>query len=290
MPLVCQRILDSVSFHYDVPAVDHRDAIMLQVLNHLDLQAPKPVNSPERRGDWESCWSGNLDNYVRSSYDRSRLVPDFIRPAEVLRLSQDYVLPRSATFELDFFRIQRAYLFYRYFSQCRAVSEFGCGSGFNLVALSDQIPHLSLCGLDWSRASAELVSLAGQTQRLKLDGRVFDFFHPDPSYSLATGTGVLTVCALEQTGSGFGTFLDWLIGQRPAICVHIEPLAELYDESNQSDYLALRYHRKRGYLEGFLTRLRNLESQGILEIVEVNRPYFGSLYHEGYSWVVWRPS
>jgi hypothetical protein len=49
------------------------------------------------------------------------------------------------------------------------------------------------------------------------------------------------------------------------------------------------YHRKRGYLSGFLPRLKSLEAEGRITILEAKRMFFGSLYHEGYSFVVWRP-
>jgi len=70
----------------------------------------------------------------------------------------------------------------------------------------------------------------------------------------------------------------------------MEPIEDLYDEENLLDYLALKYHRKRGYLSGYLPRLRMLEAEGKLKIMEVRRMHFGSIYQEGYSFVVWRPA
>lgn len=69
----------------------------------------------------------------------------------------------------------------------------------------------------------------------------------------------------------------------------MEPLLDLYDETNLVDALAIRYHRKREYLFGFLPHLKNLAALGKIEIMEIRRLYFGSLYHEGYSYVAWRP-
>ena len=63
---------------------------------------------------------------------------------------------------------------------------------------------------------------------------------------------------------------------------------ELYDQNDLFDYVAAAYLRKRGYLQGFLPRLRELEREGVIEILQVQRT-FGSLYHDGYSFVVWRP-
>ncbi len=71
--------------------------------------------------------------------------------------------------------------------------------------------------------------------------------------------------------------------------MHAEPLAELYDENSLIDCLALKYHRARGYLNGFLTRLTELAEEGRIEIIVKKRVPFGSHFHEGYSIVVWRP-
>jgi hypothetical protein len=69
----------------------------------------------------------------------------------------------------------------------------------------------------------------------------------------------------------------------------VEPTVELYEESELLDYLAAKFHRKRGYTEGFLPRLRELAERGALELVKVKRFNFGSLMMEGYSLMVWKP-
>ena len=62
-----------------------------------------------------------------------------------------------------------------------------------------------------------------------------------------------------------------------------------YNKNNIIDYLAIRYHKKRNYLYGYLTRLQELESEGKIEILKTQRVCFGILYHEAYSFVMWRP-
>ena len=103
------------------------------------------------------------------------------------------------------------------------------------------------------------------------------------------GFGAVTVLAMEQLGRSWGPFLDYLLAKRPSVCVHLEPLFELYDSNNLLDWLAMSYHRKRGYLEGFLPAVRKLETEGRADIIDVRRLYFGSFMHEGYSVLVWRP-
>jgi len=288
LPPPCAELAARHDFRYEVPARQRRERILAQVAEHVDSDRPTRVG--EHRAElWESCWSDNLQKFIDAGCDPEKLVPDFIKPGQPIRLKQDYVIPANPRFELDFFAVCRAFLFDRFFREAQAVYEFGCGSGFNLLALARQQPGKKLCGLDWSRSSNETLNLVGRKLGLDITGRRFDFFQPDFSLELGARAGVLTMCALEQVGARHGAFVDFLLAKRPAICVNMEPLLELYDEANPVDALAIRFHRKRGYLEGFLTRLRRLAGEGRIEILEERRFYFGSIYHEGYSYVAWRP-
>ena len=94
---------------------------------------------------------------------------------------------------------------------------------------------------------------------------------------------------MEQLGSRYQPFLEYLLENRPQICVHLEPIVELYREGNPLDQAAIRYHERRGYLAGFLTTLKTLEASGKISLLKVQRLFFGGFYHEGYSVVVWKP-
>ena len=39
----------------------------------------------------------------------------------------------------------------------------------------------------------------------------------------------------------------------------------------------------------YAPHLKDLAAKGRIEILEIRRFYFGSIYHEGYSYVAWRP-
>jgi hypothetical protein len=68
----------------------------------------------------------------------------------------------------------------------------------------------------------------------------------------------------------------------------METTYELYDQDDLFDYLSAKYLEKRGYLNGFLGRLKVLESEGAIEILGTHRT-FGSLFHDGYTLLVWKP-
>jgi len=288
LPAACAELAEAHDFHYDVPEGPSRDRIIRQVMEHIESDKPSKVGE-HRAGIWESCWSDNLQKFVEGGYDPEKLVPDFIKPDQPIRLRQDYVIPRNPRFELDFFQVCRAFLFDQFFTETASVYEFGCGSGFNLLALAKQLPGKKLIGLDWSRSSNETLNLLGSKLDLPVTGRHFDFFEPDSDMKLDAGSGVLTMCALEQIGPRHDRFVEFLLQKKPQVCVNMEPLLELYEDDNLVDYLAVRYHKKRGYLDGFLTSLRELAAAGRIEILDVRRFFFGSIYHEAYSYVAWRP-
>lgn len=229
----------------------------------------------ERQALWERCYKDSL------------VIPPFlVKPKnQPVRLAGRYVLPQNTFFEADFLAVVRAYLFDKYFTNLRSVAEFGCGTGHNLLALVKQQPDKMVIGLDWSEEALKKVTSLG-IRVLK-----FDLFNParEESYKLR-GVGVLTIGALEQVGNRFEPFLNYLLYFAcPSICVHLEPIVELYDENDPFDQLAIQYHRARGYLEGYLPVLQKLERDGLVEILALHRIPFGSFYHEAYTYIIWRP-
>ena len=118
---------------------------------------------------------------------------------------------------------------------------------------------------------------------------LFDMCEPDYQLELSEDDAVFTIGALEQLGTRFEPFLKFLLEKGPSICINIETTYELYDQNYLFDYVAAKYLEKRGYLRGYLTRLRQLEEEGKIELLDV-RKTFGSPFHDGYSYIIWRPA
>jgi hypothetical protein len=155
--------------------------------------------------------------------------------------------------------------------------------------LRESRKDLGLAGLDWAKSSQDLIKEINHNFNSNIDGYNFDFFNPNPNVHIKENSLVYTVAALEQTGSNFATFVDYLIKQKPNICINLEPIAELLDENKLVDKLSIKYFRKRNYLSGYLNHLKNLESNGIIKIIDKRRIYSGSYFIEGHSLVVWKP-
>lgn len=281
----CRSLIESTDFRYRVLRGDERDEVILQVLQKLALDR-QVIGTEERTQVWQDGWSENLRAFSAGG-DLRALIPQFIRPRQVVRFAGEYIRPANPDFELDYFSVFRLWLFETYLAPFEHVYEFGCGTGFNLVALGQLFPEKNLYGLDFVPSAVELVNRVGASTGLRLTGRRFNMVSPDPSLRLADRSAVLTIGSVEQLASQFEAFLEFLLAQRPGLCINVEPTVELYDEARLLDYLAALFHRKRGYTEGLLPRLRELDKQGRLKLGKVKRLGFGSLMMEGYSCFVW---
>jgi len=265
-----------------------KDQVVLEVLQTLVNPKLQRVGE-HRQAIWESAWKAQAEKFSTKHYAPDGLVPDFMSATPIVRFQQRYIRPQSPEFEYAFFDVFRSWLFKTYCMDSPIIYEFGCGSGFNLVALSAINPRIQMVGLDWAEHSVRLIEEISSTHRLNLEPRTFNFFEPNENVCLDPQGIALTICALEQVGERFMPFVEYLLRQKPKLCIHIEPIYEFYDSTNLLDYLAIQYHEKRNYLRGFWPCLRELEGQGRILIHKARRLYFGSLFHEAYNYVIWEP-
>lgn len=289
IPSDCLRLIRGWDFGYRRLSGDERDAAILSVLKRILSEDLTVAGDAGSRSRWERGWTENLRSLAERGYEQSALVPKYIRENQPLRLYQDYIMPRDAKFELNWYKVFTLWLFRKYFQQVDVVYEFGCGSGINIATLAKIFPDKKIVGLDWAVASKKIITKLAKANGWNVEGRVFDFFKPDPSLELAENSGLLTVGGLEQTGMRYGPFLAYVLKALPTICVNIEPICEWYDRNRVVDYVAIMFHKRRGYWEGFPARLKSLGEGGKVEILKTKRSYFGSLFIEGYSQTIWKP-
>jgi len=249
-----------------------RDALLLTVLKRLEDAAPHADAAK-----WELGWKEALERF-RAMPCEASLVPEFIRNLPVRCKGRFY----AGLSERDYVQVMQRWLAEQ-FLDCQAVYEFGCGTGFNLVALAHRLPA-DLCGFDRSKHAVELVREVGVKLDLPIGADRFDMLEPRP-IDFPPNTGVFTFGAMEQLGD-FRPFIDWLIERKPLRVVHIEPIPELLDENNLVDWLSLQFHKKRGYTVGLLPYLQTHEK---VEVLQIERSHFGSLMLESYAKVIWRP-
>ena len=258
---------------------------VLKRINSPDLTVAGDSGSNRR---WEKGWAENLQDFdPKMGFESLR--PKYVRSGQPVRLFQNYVIPKNPDFEYEWYKIFLEYLARKYMGGSDTIYEFGCGSGINVAFLSQFFKNKKrIWGLDWAQSSVRIVEAMARAG-YNVEGRTFNFFEPDESFKLAEGSTVLTVGAMEQTGPRYLRFIDYLLKQRVALCVNIEPIVEWYDQSKLVDYLAVLFHERRKYWSGFPALLDGLQRKGKVNIVKQKRSFFGSLYIEGYSQNIWKP-
>jgi hypothetical protein len=288
LPLPCRQLIESGDWRHRVLEEGARDAVIIDLLERIEQGNFSKV-VPGDRSRWVRGWGENLDAFVQSGGDTAALAPKYIRPRLPLRLRGGFVEAENDAFELAWFRVFQDWLFRTVLAPYPTIYEFGCGSGINVARLAELYPSKRIVGLDWVEPSVRIVDSMRTLKGWNVEGRLFDFFSPDPSVRLAPGSAVLTIGALEQTGDRFGGFIEYLLAQRPALCVFIEPVVEWYEPTNIVDWLAIRIHHARNFWRGFPPMLEKLAAEGRAEIIKRKRAQFGSLLLEGYSQIMWKP-
>lgn len=278
--------VEKYDFRYHRLPQEERDAVILAILHKLDSFTQV---GEHRHAIWEMAWGDVASRYDDSKGDLSALEPSFIGGTGTIRLRGDYARPVVAGFEFNYFRVLRSWLFQTYLKQASRVFEFGCGSGFNLAALAQMAPDKELIGLDWAESAYSLVNRFAQTHDFNLRGQKFDFFHPSDDVTLGAGSVAMTFCALEQTGDRCPTFINWLVDKKPDLVISMEPILDFYDPALLFDDMVIRYHTGRKYLTGYYPLLKQLEAEQKVQILNARRLQMGSLYHEGYSLLIWKP-
>jgi len=242
----------------------------------------------ENRAAWERGWQQNLDEARAAGFAPHALKPKYFRGNRFLRWQRDLLVCENPQIEYELFVLARRLLFGTYLHGLHAIYEVGSGSSNNLFLLSEMFPAARVVGLDWVMPAAQLATELGQATGRRIEGRRFDMLHPDASFTIQPGAGIVTIHALEQLGDRHAALIDWLIAARPSVVLHYEPILEFYDPANMTDYLALWYSERRRYLTGFWTALAARRDAGDIEVLAAHRPGLGGVYHEA-SVIVWRP-
>ncbi len=288
VPQECAELLQSADFSFTELDREGRDQCLLIILKRI-FDYNIPPSGEKRQSQWEAGWRENLVAFRDHPSDFESLTPKYYRTTPAVRFSGRLVKPRSPIFEHNLFRLIRSFVTNTFLvnQPIAAIYEFGCGPCHNLAYLAGKMPNLPIVGLDWATSSQEIAKLLQVHHFNNVQGRHFDFFHPDHGSNLLPGSAVVTFGAFEQLGEGFKPMLDYLLKQEPAIVVNIEPVNEFYDPSGLLDYLGLAYHRKRNYLSGYYTTLSSLLAAGTIKTLHAHRVPVGGLFHEGWNILAW---
>lgn len=272
--------------HEDAGVADLEEYIL-----HFLQQIDSPLlqrSREENLAAFEKGWGENFQRLRTKGISLDALKPGYFRGCRFLRYRGRLVTSPNLQLEFDLFRVARLVLFHRYLRDIPAIWELGCGSCQNILMLAEQFPDSTLVASDWTAVSGEIADHLGRELKRDIHGVRYDMAGAPIPPPLAPGGAIVTIHAFEQLGTDFHAVLQTMLAAQPAIVLQYEPVLEFYDPSNLYDGLALRYCRKRRYLDGYYTELRRLEAAGRIEILEARRPFLGGTLHEA-SVLAWRP-
>lgn len=288
---ICAR-LPSPVLVYSVPDADEQDRIAARIEDDIETRDMR-VSGENDPTVWERGWQEVADALARDTISYDALRPQYFHDdAPPCRLFGEFIVPGSRDFEYWVGLHLRAAVLNRHVAGYGHVVEYGCGTGINLFLLASLFPKMRLTGLDWAGASARILEAMAAQTGADISGGRFNMLTAEADTDVPFGgeSAVVTIHAMEQLYTRWRPFIDYIRARRPGICVHIEPVFELYDADHPLDALARRFHRKRHYLEGFLPALRDMEQDGEVDILECRRIPFGGQYHEAHSVIAWRPA
>jgi hypothetical protein len=288
LPPACRDAIAQGDWRYDWIEDEALDELVGGLIDRI-RRKDFSIAVPGDKTRWVKGWGENLDQFVATKGDLDALAPKYVRPNMPVRLFRRFAQPVEPNFELNWRRVYQQYLFRTYFADCERIYEFGCGSGGHVSVLAQIYPDKKIVGLDWAEPSCEIVNNMHRLRGWNTEGRLFDFYKPDYGIEIPADSVVMTFAALEQISDSFGPFLDFLLAKRPTLCVFVEPIYEWYDGANFIDHLAMRGHDIRNFLKGLPGALQRLQRDGQIEIIKQHRVEFGSLLHEAYSQIIWRP-
>lgn len=271
MRLNTDLLIDIDQFNF-LPLSDEENE---QVLEHIDTHISQVRGTPTQE-QWSSAW-GDIGDCESPTYYKPRFsFGDY----GVYRHRQKFVKYKyNKNIESVFHDMLLEKIQNKYLTDIDCVVEFGCGTGHNLKKIRERNPEISVFGSDWAGSSQEILNRNNipswnfdmTSKQGSLPSEVFEY--QDICF--------LTVGSLEQVGSNWGNFLNFMLDVRPKRSIHIEPIVEFYDSKNEVDKLAIQYHIKRGYLNGFFNGVRELD-----ELKFYQRIPFGNTYNEGFNIIV----
>ena len=254
-----------------------RDEWLLFILE--ELKKPLEKAGDHRKQKWEDGWEQSLNS--------KEYVPGYFGKYPVVRFNREFVKSNHLDNHLEYhlFCGLQEYLFGALLKNVSNIYEFGCGTGHNLVRMRSINKEAKLYGLDWTESGVQSVNNLESVIH-NVEGVLFDMFNPDPDFHLEPNSAVVTVASLEQLGKNWGSFLSFIMKEKPDIVVHIEPFQDLLDPTNLLDWLSLEYMKKRNYIDGYVEYLKVSDKA---EIITLERSFIGSLFIDGYTVLAWQP-
>jgi hypothetical protein len=275
--------------NYEILSKKEEKKYILEIVKTI-LEKKIHKSGKSYKEKWNSGWGQNYKEFKKTKKINS-LIPKYFFKTNISRINDKLIRVKSKNFDFNVLNIITSYVFEKYFKKEKNIIEFGCGTGHNIINLRNINKTATVYGLDWSHYSQKIFEILSKKDP-KIKGFFFDYFKPSipkkEIHNIRNNFSCFTVASLEQVGSDFKKFIKFLRKENPKLIINIEPINELLHEGELLDYLSIKYSEKRNYLIGYHKYLKELERKKVIKIIEEKKSYFGSLYINGYSIIVWK--
>lgn len=276
---------DKLNLEYEETTQQEKELIFEKINEVLNKEIK--TSGPHRINDWDSGWNENYVEFLRTGSEES-LVPKYFGKMKFNRINNTFVKSNNPNFEYDCFSFLQSCLYEAYCKNFENYYEFGCGTGHNLLRHEYFCETKNIIGLDWSKSSQNCIDAINKVKEKNYKSYNFDFENPNKEVKIENNSVICTLASLEQIGDRHENFINFLLENKPSICVHLEPIEEVLNDKDEMENLSIKYFKKRKYLNGFLKKLKHLENDKKIEILDVKKTKIGSYFIEGYTLIVWR--
>ena len=167
------KFYSTLDLDYRIIKGNEEKRLISYILKKIENDTQK-IGAPERTDVWDKGWKENLNEF-RKTKKIDSIVPKYIKPNTTVRLFEKFVEPSNPFFERDYSRLLQIYLHNNLIpKETENVYEFGCGSGFNLINLSNSRKNLHLFGTDFVNSSVTLINELSKHYNLKMKAELFD--------------------------------------------------------------------------------------------------------------------
>ncbi|MDE2022095.1 MAG: class I SAM-dependent methyltransferase, partial [Patescibacteria group bacterium] len=182
---------------------EERKALVESILKRI-AEDEQVVGAVDRTAVWENGWREALARF-RAKPVLESLVPAFIHLERPVRYMQQFCEPSEQKNELTFVYTMQE-IIGEYLRPCPVITEFGCGTGYNLFSLAERFPEKHFYGFDFVDSAVELVTEAAWALQRQVEAFRFDMREPNYNFKLGGRVGVFTFGAVEQLAGDFGNF------------------------------------------------------------------------------------
>ena len=163
-------------------------------------------------------------------------------------------------------------------AEINTIVEFGCGNGHNLQSIKKLKLAKNIYGCDFSKSAVEMVNGLG------FESFEFDMTKPNNDFFNNLNINIdksifFTSGSLEQLGKNWKPFFDFLKNNKVKYIFHIEPIKELYSKTKKIEKLALQFHNKKKYLNGYFSYLKKQKFFNL----SYSKSDFGTLFDQGFN-------